>query len=202
MLTNRPLPGNPSTNFNLTRPKIPTNRTILHWHAQRFSSLEARSFNMSEQISNKSERRQRILVLDDEEAILQVNADTLRAAGFDVDTATDGETGWIAFCSGRYDLIVTDNSMPRLSGVELVRRMRKMGHRTPAILVSGSYRVEDDPEVDFAAILQKPYHLYELASTARRALAGMATGLEPTTQREIAGIFTMRHSPLLLPPRG
>jgi DNA-binding response OmpR family regulator len=154
---------------------------------------------MSADISNRDERRMRILVLDDEDAVLRVNAETLRAAGFYVDARADGEAGWVAICSHDYDLIVTDNNMPNLSGVELVRRLRKTGSRTPVILVSGSYRVEDDPELDLAAILQKPYHLYELASTARRALAGIRLD---STQRESASIFSMRHSPLLLPPRG
>lgn len=155
---------------------------------------------MSNEIQIGTERRKRILVLDDEEAVLRVNAETLRNAGFYVDTAIDGEWGWNAICANRYDLVVTDNNMPRLSGVGLIRRIRKTGDRTPVILVSGSYRIEEEPELEVFAILQKPYHLYELASCARRAVAGTRL-LEPT-QRSSAGIFAMRHSPLLLPPRG
>jgi two-component system OmpR family response regulator len=145
-----------------------------------------------------TEEPKRILVVDDEAEILSVNARTLRAAGFLVDTAEDGELAWQKFSTTPYDLLITDNCMPNLHGLGLVSRLRKTGHRTPVILVSGSFHLDDEMEPELFARLQKPYHLYELVPTARRALSGAPATLLP---RRSSSIFALSHAPLLLPPR-
>ena len=65
---------------------------------------------------------QRILVVDDDRMICQLNSDVLSAHGYIVDVAEDGADAWDALQFNTYDLMITDNSMPNLSGVELLKK--------------------------------------------------------------------------------
>jgi DNA-binding response OmpR family regulator len=62
-----------------------------------------------------------ILVVEDDLSILQLSTSVLKSSGFQVDTAVDGAAGWDALHTSSYDLLITDNNMPKLSGVELVQ---------------------------------------------------------------------------------
>jgi two-component system sensor histidine kinase and response regulator WspE len=69
----------------------------------------------------------------------------LEARGYLVDVAVDGVDGWNALRTGRYDLVVTDVDMPRLDGIELVRRVRadRRYASLPIVIVSYKDRDED-----------------------------------------------------------
>ena len=79
--------------------------------------------------------RSRILVVDDETQITRVLKTTLSSQGYEVKTATDGESGFDAAMDWLPDLIVTDLSMPRMSGIELCRAVRERSH-VPIIVLS------------------------------------------------------------------
>jgi DNA-binding response OmpR family regulator len=71
----------------------------------------------------------RILFVDDEPSIRELGAKALVRAGYEVDTAEDGEVAWGLLQSRRFDLVVTDCHIPRLSGFELLRaRLKKAFH--------------------------------------------------------------------------
>ncbi len=95
--------------------------------------------------------QKRILVVDDSITVREMERKMLENAGYHVDVAVDGMDGWNAAQMGRYDLIVTDVDMPRLSGVELVQQLKS--HITlrsiPTIIIS--YK---DREVDRIAGLE------------------------------------------------
>jgi two-component system, chemotaxis family, sensor histidine kinase and response regulator WspE len=90
-------------------------------------------------------RRRRILVVDDSITVREVERQTLEAHGFAVEVAVDGMDGWNALRTGQYDLMVTDVDMPRLDGIELVRRVRadQRFATLPIIIVSYKDREED-----------------------------------------------------------
>jgi len=67
----------------------------------------------------------RVLLCDDEIYILRAAEIKLRHAGFEVDTAADGEEGWQKIVEHTPDIVVTDCQMPRLDGMGLIRRMRE-----------------------------------------------------------------------------
>src|ERR1041385_7209715 len=75
----------------------------------------------------------RILVVDDEVEIRQVNAEVLRRFGYQTETVADGAAAWEALQANRYDLLITDNRMPKVSGVELVKKMRSAHMTLPVI---------------------------------------------------------------------
>ena len=65
-----------------------------------------------------------MLVVDDSVTVREVERQTLESHGYVVEVAVDGMDGWNAVRTGQYDLVVTDVDMPRMDGIELVRRLR------------------------------------------------------------------------------
>src|SRR6266700_7588771 len=79
--------------------------------------------------------RSRILVVDDETQITRVLKTTLTAQGYEVRTASDGESALDLAVDWLPDLIVTDLSMPRMTGIELCRAVRERS-QVPIIVLS------------------------------------------------------------------
>ena len=77
----------------------------------------------------------RILIIEDEESIAELEKDYLTLSGFEVDIAGDGTTGLRAAMSGQYDLIVLDLMLPGVDGFEICRNVRA-SLDTPIIMVS------------------------------------------------------------------
>src|SRR5579859_935677 len=79
----------------------------------------------------------RILVVDDDADIRQLSTDVLIQHGYHVDAAEDGAAAWEALQLKRYDLLVTDNEMPKLSGVELLEKLHAARMALPIIMATG-----------------------------------------------------------------
>ena len=73
----------------------------------------------------------RILVADDDEGTRHLISAVLAGAGFDVNAAADGQQAWEALLHEHYDLLVTDNEMPRLTGIQLIERICEAGIACP-----------------------------------------------------------------------
>lgn len=81
--------------------------------------------------------RERILVVDDSAEVRDFLADTvLTREGYDVATARDGREGLEAALADPPDLIITDQAMPKLAGLDMIRQIRGAGLRTPIILMT------------------------------------------------------------------
>src|SRR5437867_4517354 len=109
-------------------------------------------------------RKWRILVADDEEGIRCFSSSVLAVAGFDVNVASDGEQAWEALSHEHYDLLITDNDMPRLTGMKLIERIRETGMRLPVIMASCSLRsaiAREQPQLHIAAVVSKPFTILE-----------------------------------------
>jgi CheY-like chemotaxis protein len=116
----------------------------------------------------------RILVVDDDADIRQVNADVLRRFGYQTETAADGAAAWEALQANCYDLLITDNKMPKLSGVELVKKLRFARMALPVILASGTIptdELERNPWLQPVATLVKPFLHRQLLATVNEVLA-------------------------------
>jgi two-component system alkaline phosphatase synthesis response regulator PhoP len=115
----------------------------------------------------------RILVVDDEPCIRELNTDTLIAAGYHVDVAADGAVAWDTIRLNNYDLIITDNAMPRMTGIEMIEKMRSGGMVVPVIMASGTLLKEEltqYPRLQPAAMLPKPYTGVELLGMVKKVL--------------------------------
>jgi CheY-like chemotaxis protein len=111
----------------------------------------------------------RILVVDDEIYIRELLIATLSQLGYKtVDTASDGADAWDALHEINYCLVITDHKMPRLTGLELIARMRAEGMSQPVILTSGTmptHELNRQPDLRVDAMLLKPFTVAELAAT-------------------------------------
>ena len=115
----------------------------------------------------------RILVVDDESYICQFSAEVLMHSGYHVDVAEDGVLAWDALQLNSYDLLVTDNSMCRLTGIGLVRKLRAARLALPVIMVSGAMPTDElkrHPWLQIDATLLKPFTTVDLLRTVRQVL--------------------------------
>ncbi|MBC8094586.1 MAG: response regulator [Akkermansiaceae bacterium] len=116
----------------------------------------------------------RILVVDDDTAIRELYAEALKRQGYKVDTAEDGDAGWAVLQaahhnSDNYALLITDNNMPKLTGIELVRKLRAAQIGVPIILASGTAPLNTD-RLHLAAVLEKPFSTDTLVQTVKSIL--------------------------------
>jgi two-component system response regulator PhoP len=115
--------------------------------------------------------RVRVAVIEDEQRLAENIAASLRETeGFAMDVARDGEEGLYLATSNSYDALVLDLMLPRLSGIEILARMRKEGIRTPVLVLSAKDELEsvlnllDKGADDY---LTKPFDLRELRARLR-----------------------------------
>lgn len=113
----------------------------------------------------------RILVVDDDPDILALVRITLESSGHEVLTAPDGEAGLGAAVEHRPDLVVADWAMPRLTGTEMLARMRAQPTTAaiPFILLTARAQQVDEPGID--AFVAKPFSLAALTAGVDAALA-------------------------------
>ena len=90
-----------------------------------------------------SKQRSRVLVVDDEEGILRAVGRALVINGYDVETAADGTTAIHSLMAQAPDVVVLDVSMPGVDGLEVCRRLRKAGDRTPVLMLTAREGVDD-----------------------------------------------------------
>jgi DNA-binding response OmpR family regulator len=128
--------------------------------------------------------RNRVLLVDDEQAITDNLAPLLERAGFAVSIAADGEEALRQVTAFTPDLIVLDVLMPRLDGREVLRRLRQQGDWTPVILLT---QVGESTERAMALeegaddYLNKPFDPHELIARIRAVLRrrGQTPGRKP-----------------------
>jgi len=125
----------------------------------------------------------RILVVEDDVKIASFVIKGLKAAGYAVDHALDGETGLHRALTESYDTAVIDIMLPKLDGLSLIEKMRREKVRTPVIILSAKDSIDDRVkglQTGSDDYLTKPFAFSELLARIQ-ALLRRATGLsEPT----------------------
>jgi len=114
-----------------------------------------------------------ILVVDDDKDIRQLSTDILKSFGYRVDAAEDGAVAWDALQAKKYDLLITDNNMPKITGFELIKKLRSDSKTLPVIMASGALPSEElirHPSIRLAATLLKPFTGDELLGTVKKVL--------------------------------
>jgi len=118
--------------------------------------------------------RKRLLVVDDDPNLREVYADVLSAEGFEVVTAKDGLEAFELFLTeGPFHALIVDQNMPRLTGRELLKRLRGLGESAPALLISGRLEVspKEQEELGLGAWLAKPFSQGALLEAVRKLLS-------------------------------
>jgi CheY-like chemotaxis protein len=125
------------------------------------------------QLTPPSQLPSTILLIDDEPRVRRPLAQALQHVGYRVIEAGDGEEGLelIARWGDQIAAVVADQRMPRVSGLEVLRQVRRRQRRIPVVLMSGYPALEppggpDGPD----ACLRKPFQLLDLANTVQRLL--------------------------------
>ena len=114
----------------------------------------------------------RILIVEDEEAIARFVELELRHEGYEAEKAADGRTGLELALSGRFDLVLLDIMLPELSGMEVIRRLRRES-QIPVIMLTARDTVMDKVSgLDMGAddYITKPFAIEELLARIRTAL--------------------------------
>jgi DNA-binding response OmpR family regulator len=123
----------------------------------------------------------KVLVVEDDPGILRTVADNLKFEKYDVVTATDGETAYGLHQSHHPDLIVLDLMLPRMSGLELCRKLRTEGEQIPILILTA--RSEEADRVlglDLGAddYVTKPFSVPELMARIRALLRRTSSASE------------------------
>jgi len=133
------------------------------------TSKEAEKFDPDEGASKK------VLVIDDEDAILQMVGESLRRSSFQVDMAADGETALQLIKQNHYDVTLCDWKMPGLNGQQIYERLSSINPnlRQRVIFVTGDVineRMREFLEAEKRPCLSKPFIISELRAAIRKVL--------------------------------
>jgi DNA-binding response OmpR family regulator len=126
----------------------------------------------------------RILLVEDEPALARGLSDTLRANGFDVTVAADGERGLDAAVNGQVDLILLDVMLPKINGYEICRAVRAQGIDVPIVMLTARGQEQDvilGLNLGADDYVTKPFRSGELVARARAFLR--RRGPAPTSFR-------------------
>jgi PAS domain S-box-containing protein len=121
--------------------------------------------------------KERILFVDDEEMLVEWGQNVLQRLGYTVTGTTDSTAAFTAFSAdpARFDLVITDQTMSRMAGIELARMLLAVRPDIPIILCTGHSETvspERAKETGIREFLMKPLARQELAAAVRRVLDG------------------------------
>lgn len=122
----------------------------------------------------------KVLIADDEIHIVQVVSIKLRNNGFDVLTADNGQAAYQLACDEEPDLIVTDYQMPEMSGLELIKSIRKNPDiaDTPVVMLTArGFAIDEQQkeELKISACLSKPFSPRELLQSVTEIITEKAS---------------------------
>ena len=120
-----------------------------------------------------AEQQPRVLVVDDEPAVQNALSRALTLEGYEVAQAVDGREALEHLAPTAYEVVILDVSMPHVDGLEVCRRMRDGGDRTPVLMLTARAGVDDRVAgLDAGAddYLVKPFALRELLARVRALL--------------------------------
>lgn len=112
----------------------------------------------------------RVLLIEDDPIIQGLVAMSLQKAGYQVRCADDGEKGSELLGSDHFDLLITDNNLPKLTGVGLIRQLRATDHQMPILLISGQipWQTPDlEKLLSPGMALEKPFAMARLVESVR-----------------------------------
>ena len=115
----------------------------------------------------------KILLVDDEETVLTVGGELLRSLGMEVDVTLSGEDALELFKKEAFDLVILDLTMPRMDGVETLRRLREIDPEVKVIMTSGYTEQEVFSRLvgrNRTEFLPKPFSLNELSQAIENVL--------------------------------
>jgi two-component system OmpR family response regulator len=140
--------------------------------ATRYGSVQSGG-TLPDDSRREAQARPRLLIVEDDPNIVELLSASLRFAGFDVSTATNGLDALASARDHRPDLVVLDVMLPDLEGFEVMRRMRDGGVRTPVVFLTARDATDDKIRgltLGGDDYVTKPFSLEELTARIRAVL--------------------------------
>ncbi len=135
----------------------------------------------------------RVLLVEDNADTRKLVETFLRAKGFQVVAASDGEEGWEAWQEGQPQVVILDANLPKINGFELLERIRRTpaGKTIPVIMATATYRSEESSKLateqfKVAHYMTKPFPLHLLVRRVRELMPGEKATVEVRDPRREA----------------
>src|SRR5512132_2280737 len=142
----------------------------------------------------------KILVVDDEPSVTNLVSAYLRAEGYEVFTATDGNAGLKAARAFDPDLIILDLMLPGMDGIELLSRLRR---ESDVYVIMLTARTEETDKIVGLSVgaddyVTKPFSPRELVARVKAALRRAKTGTDSSVERSVLSFKHVRwpHAPI------
>jgi CheY-like chemotaxis protein len=126
-----------------------------------------------ELLQRPSNPRHRILVVESDDMVRRFNTELLTQFGYQVDAVADGSVAWDTIQSQTYHLVVTDNDVPKVTGVDLLKKLHAARMALPVVMTATTLPKEDFTQCSWllpAALLLEPYQAHELVVTVQEVL--------------------------------
>lgn len=137
----------------------------------------------------------RILIVDDDYSMRAALSQSLESCGYSVETAQNGEEALSMFQKGRYEAVITDMRMPKISGLDVLRGVKKISPQTAVILITAYGTVNTAVEAmkeGAAEFIMKPFSLSDLESVVKGVLSANGDSQKSDTQDEARQDETVR----------
>jgi two-component system, response regulator, stage 0 sporulation protein F len=153
---------------------------MLAFHNMNAQNVSRVGASAKRALQREKKPSQSILVVEDEPDVRQLDFEALEESGYQVDTAENGLAALHSLKTSRYDLLIIEDEMSMVTGLELVKKLRSEGILVPVILVLGlmptlAQSRNQWPQIQ--AILIKPYTVAELIKTVGEALLSACNGV-------------------------
>lgn len=115
----------------------------------------------------------RLLLVEDDETLRETLRNQLLAAGYRVESAVDGEEGWYFATEYPIDLAIIDLGLPKLNGLDLIKRLRDAGHTYPVLILTARDNWQDKVDGLTAGAddyVAKPFHFEEVSARVNALL--------------------------------
>ncbi len=115
-----------------------------------------------------------ILIAEDDLSMRQALSESLESCGFEVETAENGADALMKFQKGKFEIVVTDMRMPKMTGMDVLRGVKKISPHTPVILITAYGTVKTAVEAmkeGASEFIMKPFSLDDLEFAVKNVLA-------------------------------
>ncbi len=132
---------------------------------------------------NMSDSNHIVLIAEDNPGLARVLSFKFQSAGFTPLVCADGQVAWEAFQTHRVTAVVSDQEMPRMSGVELCRNIRRIDTEVPLFLVTGRQlelsATDIQQELNISHIFAKPFSPSSVIDAVNQAIANASPATQP-----------------------
>ncbi|MBU0983758.1 MAG: response regulator, partial [candidate division Zixibacteria bacterium] len=147
-------------------------------------------------MSDESQHKHRVLVVDDEDIVQSLVRDALEDDGFYVETVSGGHEAIERLVSTSFDLMVTDIRMPGMDGVELVERARDLAPNMGVVYMTGYANLnsaKDAIKQGALDYIMKPFELNEMRQAIRGAVAKLDEAASSDTDQQLSSLSDLSH---------